>query len=132
MEKLAADFRFMQLYAHNSHNLVKGKTFFEDHSFLGDLYKTYESAYDSIIERMMGLGLKPDLNKINKISFHTLEAINLSENPEEIFKAILAYEKYICKTIEKMVQDYSEGTKQMLGTLADESEMRQYKLNQRV
>ena len=56
MKDLAILYRAAQLLAHEKHNLVAGRTFFEDHEFLGDLYGTYETAYDGIVERMIGLG----------------------------------------------------------------------------
>ena len=56
MHDLAIILRSAQLYAHNAHNMTKGKTFFSDHKFFGQLYPVYEEAYDSIVERMIGLG----------------------------------------------------------------------------
>lgn len=132
LSKLAADFRFMQFYAHNAHNLIKGSTFFQDHGFLGELYPAYEAIYDGIIERMIGLGEKVDLVDINEIAFQTMKQTGVSDNPTKIFGDLLQGEKYICFQIEKMLADYSEGTRQMLGNICDNSEMRQYKLKQRL
>jgi DNA-binding ferritin-like protein len=132
LNKLAADMRFMQFYAHNAHNLIKGTTFFQDHGYLGELYPKYEEIYDGIIERMIGLGHEVNLIEINELAFNTMKQAGSTDDSQKIFTSILSYEQYICKQIETLVTDVSEGTRQMLGTIADESEMRQYKLQQRI
>lgn len=132
LNKLASDFRFMQMYAHNAHNLIKGSTFFQDHGFLGDLYPKYEEIYDSLIERMLGLDEDINLIEINDIAFQTLKKGGVTDDPQKIFTSLLRFEQYICLQIEDIKEQYSEGTRQMLGTIADESESRQYKLKQRI
>ena len=132
LSKLAADFRFMQFYTHNAHNLIKGSTFFQDHGFLGELYPKYEEIYDGIIERIIGLDEDLDIIKINQIAFETMKEAGISDDPKKIFSDLLQFEKYVCDQIESLVANYSEGTRQMLGTIADESEVRQYKLKQRI
>lgn len=129
LNKLAADIRFMQIYAHNAHNLVKGPAFFQDHEFLGELYPIYEQTYDGIIERMIGLGQKVDVVEIHKIAFLTLENADLDLS--NWAGKILQFEKYICLEIEKLIPGQSEGTRQFLGEICNQSEMRQYKLKQR-
>lgn len=132
LQKLAADLRFLQLYTHNAHNLIKGETFFVDHPELGNLYSLYEGIYDAIVERAIGIDEEIDLIKIQEIAVATLKQANTPESFKECFKALLGYEKYICKKIQEIIPGYSEGTKQFLGGLADQSEMRQYKFKQRV
>lgn len=131
LQKLAADFRFLQLYTHNAHNLLKGETFFVDHEELGNLYPVYESAYDSIVERAIGIEEKIDLVKVQEIAVATLKESKQSESFKACFKALMVYEKYLAKQIQEIVSGYSEGTKQFLGGLADQSEMRIYKFKQR-
>ena len=131
MNELAACFRFMQLYAHMMHNVCYGDTFMQDHAHFGDLYPAYESAYDGLIERMIGLGESPDIIKINKDAFEELSNYSEASN-DDGFKTILDYEKAVCAQVEKIKDLGSEGTKQMLGDLANQSEIRQYKLNQRL
>ena len=134
--KIATMLRAGQLYAHHAHNNVKGSTFFTDHSFFGELYPTYETAYDGCIERYMGTGdCKADTIAVSK------EAIDLIEDfPKEggegnraFYQALLRFESTLCSMCEKAVTlPMSEGTKQMVGNLADESEVRQYKMKQRL
>jgi DNA-binding ferritin-like protein len=121
----------MQLYAHNAHNLVSGRTFFEDHAFLGELYATYEAAYDSVVERMIGLSMEINLAEVQKKAAGMLEKIT---NPtgDTIFNCVLECERTLCKTIETEVSGKTQGTIQLLGDIANASEVRQYKLNQRL
>lgn len=126
---LATLLRLMQFYAHIAHNKLGGETFFQDHAFLGELYAGYESDYDDVVERMIGLGEKVDLIEIHK---KAADSLYECESYKECFKELLDMEKDLCDAIEKLVKDSSEGTKQLIGGIADKSEMRQYKIKQRL
>jgi DNA-binding ferritin-like protein len=131
MHNLATLFRAAQLTAHEKHNTVQGPTFFEDHEYLGDLYGTYESAYDSVIERMIGLGETP------KISEGNIQAADLAKwfcDLEPIDKwpnIFLEIETRVQKEVDSCCKGSSSGTLNFLQGLADESEQRVYKLGQR-
>ena len=127
--KIAVLLRYMQFYAHMGHNLLGGKTFFQDHSFLGDLYGAYEDEYDSVVERMIGLGEELDLIKVHE---NAAAALDKPESYEKCFNELLTCEEHLCKMIEEVVKESSQGTMQLLGGIADNSEMRQYKLKQRL
>lgn len=131
MQDIAIILRFLQLYAHAAHNLTKGKTFFADHKFLGRLYLDYEEAFDSVIERALGLGESIDIQKVNKMAANGL-APDKEMETEKCFKYILAQEKNLCNHIKKGYASLSVGTQQLLGSIADDSEKRQYKLGQRL
>ncbi len=132
MEQLAAHLRYMQLCAHNYHNLAKGSLFFADHKYLGSLYEEYEDAYDSVVERSLGLGLPIDLVAVQKLAAGRLEPYVQKENKES-FKMLLQAEQELCGVIEQAIKSggMTEGTKQFLGNICDQSESRQYKLKQR-
>lgn len=132
LQKLAADIRFMQFFGHNCHNLIKGETFFVDHPELAALYGSYESIYDSIVERAIGIDEEIDLVEVQQEAIATLAKAKMPDDFTTAFRSILTYEKYICSQIEKMLDGYSEGTRQFLGNIADQSEARQYKLKQRI
>ena len=135
MEELATLYRLGQLYAHNCHNTVARVVFFQDHSFLGELYPTYEGHYDDVVERMIGLGTLPNLNEIQLTA-----AQHLSMYPSEVkengecFSSLLSLEKMICKHIESLIFEGgpSQGTINLLADMADKSEQRQYKIGQRI
>lgn len=126
---LATLLRLMQFYAHLAHNKLGGDTFFQDHAFLGDLYSGYESDYDDVIERMIGLEQECDLIEIHQ---KAAEALSEPKSYKECFKEILKMEEQLCEAIDKLIKESSEGTKQLIGNIADKSEMRQYKLKQRL
>lgn len=121
--------RYMQFYAHMAHNLLGGETFFQDHTFLGDLYGAYEDEYDSVIERLIGSDKTVDLVKLHKSAADALEN---PENYNDCFSELLSCEERLCEFIEKEAPKSSQGTMQLYGGIADASEMRQYKLKQRI
>lgn len=132
MRDVAVLLRAMQLYTHNCHNLMTGVSFFADHEYLGTLYPIYEVAYDSVIERVIGLGFDPDLAST------TLKAATMvaqsSATEQHCFSVLLSLEKELCTKCEEYIQSValSEGTKQLLGDICDKSEARQYQLRQRI
>lgn len=132
LQTLAANVRFMQLFGHHCHNTIKGETFFVDHPELASFYGTYEDIYDAIVERAIGIDEEIDLIEIQKEAVSTLIKANIPDDFTGAFKALLSYENYICKEIEKILEGYSEGTRQFLGNICDQSEARQFKLKQRI
>lgn len=126
---LASILRYLQFYAHLAHNSLGGETFFSDHAFLADLYSGYEEDYDSVVERMIGLEEECDLLKIHK---DASEDLDIPKSFKECFQNILVCEEDLCRAIDRLVEDSSEGTKQLIGNIADKSEMRQFKLKQRL
>lgn len=138
MLQLASLLRFLQLFAHAAHHLSHGCTFFEDHKFLGKLYGEYEEAFDSLVERLIGLGqldgVKDRLSIDAKAAaiLAKTESEALTEN-EDWFELLLEMEQEFCGKIDKLAGGkISQGTLNLLAGLADASEQRQYKLGQRV
>lgn len=131
MDKLATVFRAAQFYAHAAHNMTKGETFFSDHDYFGDLYGAYEEAYDGIIERMIGLSMKPDINKITMDAAKVMAEYDYFSTAK-CFTVLLETEMEICALIDKLNKNASLGTQNFLQGLADDSEKRQYKIGQRI
>lgn len=130
MKAIAVYLRTMQFIAHRAHIETHGSTFFEDHKFLGKAYEEYQSAYDAVIERMKGLGEQPDINAI------TLEAAETAAQVKDtiavkLMKCLYGCEITLCKLIKHESPKVSVGTQNRLAGIADESEVRQYKLKQR-
>ena len=109
MHNTAIILRALQLYAHNAHNLAKGKTFLQDHEYLGELYSAYEGEYDSLVERMIGIGEEPDLNEITKEAADAATANEFKDN-DNAFSVLLVTEKELCASIEKDMTDASNAT----------------------
>lgn len=131
MEDLAIILRGMQFYAHQAHNLISGDEFFQDHAFLGDLYPKYESDYDDVIERMIGLGQSIDIAKVTKEAASILDSEE-SMQSNDCIEMLLVYEKSLCETVGSLMSGVSHGTQQLIGEMANQSEIRQYKMKQRL
>ena len=133
MHRLAVILRAAQLFAHNAHNLARGATFFADHKELGKLYETYEGAYDSVVERILGLGEEEiDLNKVAFEAVRELATYGAATPQNTAFKVLLEIEEEIRETCEDVSKGQSIGTVNFLQGLADESEQRSYLLGQRM
>jgi len=132
MIKLATHLRYMQFYAHNAHNLCQGDTFFADHEELGDLYGVYEGLYDSVIERMIGLGQSVDLVKIQVEAAKMLDSEAEPKAFSSAFSGLLTCENDLCKVISDANEGASLGTQDLLQAMCNESEVRQYKFKQRL
>ncbi len=132
MKNVAVILRALQLYAHNAHNLAKGKTFLEDHELFGDFYAAYEKEYDSVVERMIGLGQTVDLRAICQEACDLACGSALPSDNEKALQTLLATEKSLVEDIEKVYEDGSCGTQNLLAQIADNSEARQYLLIRRL
>ena len=131
MKELAIYLRALQLYAHNAHNLAKGKTFFEDHEFFGSLYAAYEAAYDSVVERIIGETGDCDLNEVTKKACDIVYSKKFTDN-DAALKFIMTMEKELCGEIESINDAESLGTQNLVQGIADESLARQYKISRRL
>jgi len=138
MLQLAILFRAMQLFSHSAHNLCKGKTFHSDHDFFGDAYGKFEGYYDAIIERLIGFGYESHLD-LASISLELSKklvgapSVNVQDNNE-----FYAYLLGQCEEAASLCGEFcksgelTEGTKQLLGGIADELEMLKYKISRRL
>lgn len=115
---IASLLRYMQLLSHIGHNILGGATFFQDHAFLSELYSAYEGHYDDIVERMIGLDEEIDLVTVQKY--------------ESCYKELLDFEEELCRMIEELAKGSSQGTIDLIGAIGSSSEVRQYKLKQRL
>lgn len=134
MDQLATLYRAAQFYAHAAHNFAKGATFYQDHEALGELYGAYEEAYDSIVERMIGNGEPFSIQQI--LTNATAEA-NKYADPSTFsqvtsFQVLQGMEQRIRASIDIQIGAQTQGTQNLLAQLADDSEMRSYKIGQRL
>lgn len=132
MTKLATHLRYMQFYAHNAHNMCQGDTFYSDHEELGDLYGVYTGLYDSVVERMIGLGKPIDLVKVQVDAAKMLDSEAEPKAFSAAFAGLLTCEQDLCKLISEANEGASLGTQNLVQGIADDSEVRQYKLQQRL
>lgn len=135
MLELLVLIRTLYFLKHNCHNLVSRISFFADHEFLGESYEMSLKHYDDIVERMIGLGLSINLLDVQQKAVQKLAAIPIKyKDNAECFAAVLAINKMLCKNIDYLCSHtgLSEGTKQLLGGIADQIEVENYKLQQRI
>ena len=130
MIELAILYRTLNLYSHHAHNLTKGDTFFEDHSFFGDLYGAADDYYDQIIERMIGTGS----DDIDLVSILKESTSLLSNAKDQYFETCLILLEEILSTLEKVSKSgkISVGTQNLLQGQADALEVLVYKVKQKL
>jgi DNA-binding ferritin-like protein len=135
MNEIAVNLKLLNLYAHIAHNLCAHATFFQDHEFFGDLYDKADGYYDSVIERMIGLDKNPNLVQIHIDAVIKLKSmtVDVKEN-KEYYKISLELLSKLCYSLDEACKqpDITEGTKQLLGGIADEIEALKYKVKQRI
>lgn len=129
MENLIKLLKLAKFYAHDMHQLAKGQTFFQDHAFLGELYEAYDSEYDDCVERSIGLGIEPNLPNIIIEAANTLKSL---PHNEHCFLVLNNLEKAIRAEIAKISPSASLGSQNLYAQIADDSEVRSYKLQQRM
>lgn len=137
LEKLALVLRALQLYGQHAHNNCVGKSFLSDHKMFASSYEEAADAYDSVVERIIGSTGKP----VDTLAL-SFEAIKVTvpcskeagECNSEFLKGVLKLEVAICSYIDEVCKSEKlpEGTKQLIGDIADKSMSRQYKLKQRL
>jgi len=137
MRDILVHLRTMQMFAQTAHHLVARGPFHSDHAFFGDAYEAAADAYDSVAERIIGLmgeeALKPQtiLLEVNE-KLKMAPSTGVKEN-KLFYQFQLMMEQELCKKISMAIAaGVSPGTEQMLGDLCDKSEVRQYKIKQRI
>ena len=137
MISILVHLRAMQLTSHHAHNLVSRAVFFQDHEFFGDVYSAVESDYDSVIERIIGLQGEsqlalPAILSAVAAKIANAPGVGVKEN-KIFFQYLQQQEKELCQLVEVACKNgVSQGVIQTLGTIAEKSEIRQYKIKQRL
>jgi DNA-binding ferritin-like protein len=136
MKDIAILLKALNIYAHNAHQLASRIAFIPDHEFLAEIYEAADTNYDAVIERIIGLmgteGL--NLDEINMLAVKKSASVGLGADNAAKLTGCMALEKQICAAIGELVKSgaVSIGTEQLLGDICDKSEVRQYKLRQRL
>lgn len=125
----------MNLYYHHLHNIAKGIAFEGDHELMLGFYEAMDDAYDSLIERHIGSGGSMSKSDFLKIIDNAEEV--LEEMPEsEDFQAQLQHAQDLESNFRQLLStansSASLGTQNLLQDLCDQSEVRSYKLGQRL
>lgn len=102
---------------------------------MAEFYAAMDVAYDSLIERHMGLGgemNKTELIDVIEEAHEALEEIPEGSDMQAHFEYSLNLESLFRSELNMTMQGASEGTKNLLQDLSDQSEVRTYKMRQRV
>jgi DNA-binding ferritin-like protein len=137
LKKLYHYIRCMQIYYQHCHNVVAHNSFLPDHSLFGDFYDAMDIAYDNIKERCIGLHGPEYVNALEELKdcYVSLQKYPMqSKENKEFFKAALDLEQQLNQMLNILIkaEETSEGTRNLLAQLADDSEARQYKIKQRI
>lgn len=129
-----AHLRFMNLFYHQAHNTAARVPFFADHEAFGSFYAEMDSDYDSVAERMIGKGMDFTLEEVMMPVMEKMSNLPPSMGDN---KAMFAYGLQLEEQLLRIIDEYiakgvSEGTRQMLGDIADRTEIRIYKIKQRI
>ena len=146
MHTLATTFRLAQFAAHDFHQRVSGRTFLTDHAFFAELYESYETAYDQLVERIIGQGESVSPSQLTYLAAQRAEAFRDKVEADDMYAALMTLERTICREIDTLLmarevdeEDRTEeesmittGVENLLQGMADASEVRQYKFKQRL
>lgn len=127
--------RMMNLFYHHLHNVASGVAFGSDHKMMAGFYEEMDDAYDSLIERHMGLGgsmAKADLLKIIDSAEEVLKEIPESDTFNTQLRHAQSLEMGFRMLLAEVATSASGGTQNLLEGLMDASEVRSYKLAQRL
>jgi DNA-binding ferritin-like protein len=137
MKELLYLLRAMNIYSQSTHHLVKGTPFHSDHAFFGDVYDALIDAYDSVAERIVSLygeePLKLDVvmsMAMNKIA--DAPSVGVMDN-----KVFYEYQERLESRLRDLIAKIiatgvSPGVEQLIGEIANQSEMRSYLIKRRL
>lgn len=137
MKELLYLLRSMQIYSQSAHHLVKGTPFHSDHAFFGDVYNAVAGDFDDVAERIVGLYGEEHLDLQNVMQAVTMK---LSDAPSVGVADNKVFYEYQLKMEDKLkglvkqiiASGVSPGLEQLIGDIANKSEMRCYKIKQRM
>jgi DNA-binding ferritin-like protein len=137
MKELLYLLRSIQIYSQSAHHLVKGTPFHSDHAFFGDVYNAVAEDFDDVAERIVGLYGEEHLHLqnmlqsvMNKLS--DAPCCGVSDN-----KVFYDYQYKLEEKLKGLIKQIiasgvSPGVEQLIGDIANKSEMRCYKIKQRM
>jgi len=127
--------RALQLFYHHCHNVVFGEQFHCDHIFFGEAYDNVEDNYDSLVEFFISIF---GISKFDTVMVNNLVAEEVSEyspekmNAKKMYDAALILEKDFQNRITIVEAKSTVGLKNALGDIAQSSDVRIYKIKQRL
>lgn len=136
-KELLAYIRAMQIFSQSAHHLVGRTPFHSDHEFFGEVYTELSSNYDAVAERIVGLFGEEqlELNSLMALVAQHLQgkpSTGVKEN-SQFYSSQLQCEQYLQNLIKQLqVAGVSPGTENLLQGIGEQSEIRTYKIKQRL
>lgn len=127
--------RAMQLYYHYCHNLVRGSDFHSDHNFFGDSYAALEGDYDSLTEYFISLNSNSAFKskQVTELVSAELEGLAVEKmSAEDMYKEAIKMEEDYQKYLVSINKSGPLGLQNMIQGLATASDVRLYKIKQRL
>lgn len=138
MFELMALLRAMQLFAHSAHFFVARSIFFQDHAFFSEVYKQAEGHFDSVTERMIGLGMEKELDLSSVMSavqakLKSAPSTSSKEN-KDFYVHLMDQVDEALELIEEICKDEksSQGTIDMIAGIGSDFEVLKYKISRRL
>lgn len=137
MLNLLIHLRLMHLLFHHYHNVVARVAFGADHELFNEWYNDLSEDYDSVAERLVGLTDSSQLNLHAILDGVSAKCKQYPQDAKEnaiLFQAGLQLESELKQQIDALIKTggVSEGTKNLLAQIADDSESRVYKIKRRL
>lgn len=137
MKELMYLLRAMQIYSQSAHHLVKSTPFHSDHAFFGDVYESVAGDFDDVAERIVGLYGEEHLHlpaMLQSIANKLADAPCCGVEDNKVF---YDYQYKLEERLKNLIKQIiasgvSAGVEQLIGEIANKSEMRCYKIKQRM
>jgi len=120
----ATQARTMQLFYHDAHNETSGPNFHEDHEFFGQAYKELTDQYDVLAEELVKRGQSVQPLK------HAIDKVEISSGAW--YRTALDMENRWQDRLNALNKSAPLGLQDALGTFASSSDVRIYKIQQKL
>lgn len=130
LSSVVCDLRYLSMVSQHLHWTVSGATSMQDHQMLGGLYEACDGFFDSVAERVVGLGgLAPT------VAEHLKYVYACAKRDGDV-ASMQGVGEMVVRTAQELNQvaaceGLSEGTKNLLAGIADELEKQAYFFQQR-
>lgn len=130
--------RSMQLFAHSAHFFVARSIFFQDHAFFSEVYQQAEAHFDSVTERMIGLGMEKELDLVSVLSavhdkLKDAPSTSSKEN-KDFYVYLMSQVDEALELVEEICKDEkcSQGTIDLVAGIGSDFEVLKYKISRRL
>ncbi len=125
--------RALQLYYHYCHNLTKGPSFNADHELFKSFYESADSEYDRMVEYHIAAFGSLESDTVTKQVAVLLDGLSVEQmSTDEMFANGLKMEYDLYQDLTSIEEGSPIGFRNLLGDISESSDVRQYKIKQRL